>query len=38
MKEKRYYKMDVKDYSSICPNSYWEQLKSQNNKRKTKFI
>ena len=38
MKDKRYYKMEVKDYSSICPNTYWQQLHTQNNKRKSQFV
>ncbi|MFO7969042.1 MAG: hypothetical protein ACQERX_03070 [Bacillota bacterium] len=37
MKEKRYYKMSVKDYSTICPNAYWQQLYKQNNKRNSKY-
>ena len=34
MKEERYYKMSVKDYSTICPNAYWQQLHSQDKKEK----
>jgi len=25
MEEKRYFQVSIKDYSSICPNCYWNQ-------------
>lgn len=34
MEEKRYYQVSIKDYSSICPNCYWNQLQKKDNNKK----
>lgn len=38
MKQIRFYKMQVKDYASICSNNYWEQFHNQNKTNNKKYL